>query len=205
MKKEVNVFINNLCYFCLVIIIAFGLITIIGCNGSDAGSSGSDGDEQTQSQEPSDLEVRNTRAYVLVDSIWTLHNLYIAGSSVGDKDISDADCPGGGTVSIVGTSSVSDGMNTRDLTYTFNNCVCAEESGTVTFNNGSCRQKGSWEQDEYQQIFYSGTSTMYFSSLDAFGPEYDGGIGNCEFNINEEMWVGDWSYSGSLCGEEINW
>ena len=45
---------------------------------------------------------------------------------------------------------------------------------------------------------------MYFSSL-AVGQEYDGGNVNCEFNISEEMWAGDWSYSGLLCGEEISW
>jgi len=47
---------------------------------------------------------------------------------------------------------------------------------------------------------------MYFTSLDVGGEEYEGGGNvNCEFNISEEMWAGDWSYSGFLCGEEISW
>ncbi len=206
MSKVRNGFIRNLQYLCLVSVIALGLLTIVGTGGGGGGG----GTTPTTTPPPTtqpvpEQDVRNVSAWVVVNSIWTIHNLYIAGTPGGAKDIPDADCPNGGTVSITGTASVSGGMELRDLTYTFDNCVCAEQDGTVTFVNGSCRQNGSWKLDEYQQLAYSGTSTMYMRSLNVGGQEYDRDYVDCEFSISEQMWYGDWSYSGFWCGEEIAW
>ncbi len=117
----------------------------------------------------------------------------------------------GGTVEITGTSSYSEiasgTMEIRNLTYVFANCGCSEEGGSITFVNGSCDHSGNWVKDHSQQIVFSGTATMNLSLKFSGYQEnqVDVDYSNCNFSISEEMWEGDWSTSGQLCGESFSW
>lgn len=207
MKKARDMFIKNLHYFFLIGVIALGLMTIVGSGGGDDGGGG---DGQTQPQAATEQYVRNMSAYVLIDAINTIYNLYIPGSGGfwgiygGYKELLDADCPNGGTVSIVGDCSFLPNITNIDFTYTFKNCLVAEEDGIVTFANGSCHQKGMWTENT-KQVFYSGESTMNMRIFDPYGQEYARDYVDCEFSISEELSAGDWSYSGFWCEEEISW
>jgi hypothetical protein len=155
---------------------------------------------------PSAEQVRNYSTWVITDAIWSLHNRYVAGESCGsDVNKVDVTCLSGGTVTISGWLDCgSDRPEERDLTYSFNNCAEAEEGGIVTFVDGSCRQQGQWVKDEYQQMTFAGTSTMNMT-LFIDGKNHAVEHPACEFSINEELDVGEWSFAGLLCGEPFSW
>lgn len=204
--KKANKMLKGLRYIGLLCVIVFGLMAIIGTNGAEETTDSTTTTTTTPSQ-PSEEAVRNYSAWVIEDAMWTLHNLHVAGTSYGTAYLPNRSCPNGGTVTITGTVTYSDTgsgkMEIRDLTYEFANCGCSEEGGSITFINGSCDQNGNWIQDYSQQIVFSGTATMNLS-LEFSGyqdNQVDVDYSNCNFSISEEMWAGDWSTSGQLCGE----
>ncbi len=216
MKNEI---LKMLRYFCLLFVIVFGLMTIVGTGGGGGGDDDTTITTTTTStttttntlSQPSEEDKRIYSAWVIDDAIWTLHNLHVAGTSYGTANFPNRPCPNGGTVTITGTVSYSNTdsgkMEKRDLTYEFDNCGCSEEGGSITFISGSCDQIGNWVQDHSQQIVFSGAATMNLS-LEFSGyqeNQVDVNYSRCNFSISEEMWAEDWSFSGLLCGESFSY
>lgn len=179
------------------ILVVVSVLVIAAC-GANNGGNGENG--------PSAEQVRVLSTWVITDAIWSLHNRYVAGESCGsDINKVDVTCVSGGTVTVSGSLDCgSDRPEVRDITYTFDNCAEAEEGGLVTFVDGSCRQQGQWVTGDYQQMTYSGTSTMSMT-LFVDGKNYPVEHSACQYSISEEMLAGDWSYSGLFCGEPFSW
>jgi hypothetical protein len=75
-------------------------------------------------------------AYAIDNTFWLINNEDLSGIPSGAVN-KTATCPLGGTVQIVGTTTVaSNGIETLDLTLTLQNCGSSKSNFSLTFTGG---------------------------------------------------------------------
>ena len=91
------------------------VITMAGC-GSSGSSGGSSSTSKTFSQTQIDSDTVWGTGWMITD----IYNQHLAGKPSGSQNYQSVSCPLGGTVTITGTTSVSNsnGINNVDLFYT---------------------------------------------------------------------------------------
>ncbi len=193
----------------LIVLLAF--VLAVGSYSCDSGSSSDDDDDdKPKAVKPTEQEINNNRAYVLIKTFIDVYNMHLAGKSTGHYTLRDIDCPNGGKLDMVGSTSYDNthGITSVDLTYTFKNCMNSTVYGAVNIANGQIHDKGSWNGVDFKQQSWLGTISFSFDDLsvtkDGKTYYYDSTHPDCNVGLSQSRTGPDaWSTEGKLCGSAI--
>jgi hypothetical protein len=157
---------------CLGALVAAGLLASCGGSGGNAAlplncSPGTH--EVGNACVPNTLtqaQVDGATVWALLNSIVDFYNQNLAGRPVGSQNVT-ADCPGGGTVTITGSSgySSSNAITTSNLTYAMSGCQTSQisaDGNTVAAiaTTGTVTETGSWNIPDYKSGKYQSTGSL---------------------------------------------
>lgn len=171
-----------------------------GSGGYGASSSGTGGSTYTPpscDQTCQDFLV----AYGLNDTIWFAWGQNLTGRPTGNQN-AVGNCPLGGTVHIVGTNTVSNGVDAPDLTFDFSNCGKSDAVYDLTFT-GSVTMQGSFDSDtQFAALTFASSSLAVSGALDYYTkPQISEG---CDMNSAQEGTGNAWKLTGTLCGRSFD-
>jgi hypothetical protein len=198
----------NKCVFRgLLQLIAAATLATGGCSGSGDDGYGASGGSSTTSgntyiaptcdQTCQDFLV----AYGLNDTIWFAWGQHLTGRPSGPQDVTGT-CPFGGTVHIIGTTTVSGGFDVVDLTFELASCANSDSVYDLTFT-GSVEMDGSFDSDtHYSALLFSSTSLEVSGELDYYDqPQVDE---SCGLSCAQEGGGDSWKLKGQICGRTFN-
>lgn len=168
-----------------------------GTGATGNGGTGGNYTPPTCGQECQDYLV----SYGLNDTIWFLWNQLIAGHPSGAQDTGGT-CPLGGTVEITGTTGVSNGIDTMDVTFAFAACENTDEIYDLTFT-GDVTMLGSFDATaETLAITFASDSLVASGALDVYDdPSIDE---TCPFTTAQNGYGEDGTLVGKVCGRSFN-
>jgi hypothetical protein len=156
-------------------------------------------------------QVDSDAVFGLLNSIVAFYNQNLAGHPTGNQNIT-ANCPGGGTVHITGTTSYSssNGITTVNLTYAMTNCqstqISSDGSLTVTLTfNGTVTENGSWNLPNYLSAAYLSTGSVgLVGTVSARGYAQVTVGESCPVGFNHTIGSAN-SVAGQICGRNASW
>ena len=195
----------------LVLAISAALMVsmMAGC-GSSGSSGGSSSSSKTFSQTQIDSDTVWGTGWMITD----IYNQHLAGKPSGSQNYPSVSCPLGGTVTITGTTSVSNsnGINNVDLYYTMSNCSDSKiGTNTVALTiTGTVEETGSFggtTNNGYENLSFRSSGNLTIAGTDT-NPQYTTAVINEQCAYAETIYTADGSTgttSGIICGRNVAW
>jgi hypothetical protein len=140
-------------------------------------------------------------SYGVNDTIWFAWGQNLTGKPTGAQD-SYANCPLGGTVHITGTTSVSNGIDSADLTFDFSDCANSNTDYSLTFN-GAVTMQGSFEATtQFAALTFSSAALTTSGGIKYLDNPQIGEA--CDLGCAQQGTGDAWQLSGQLCGRTFD-
>ncbi len=185
------------------------ILIMAGC-GSSGSSGGSSSTSKTISQTQIDSDTVWGTGWMITD----IYNQHLAGKPSGSQNYQSVSCPLGGTVTITGTTSVSNsnGINNVDLYYTLSNCRDSKiGSNTIALTiTGTVEETGSFggfTNSGYESLSFRSTGNLSIAGTDT-NPQYTTAVINEQCTYAETIYSADGTSgttSGAICGRNVSW